>query len=128
MAKLIDITDSEQAELALEFAESIHAGFPSPAADHAGERINLARELTPHPETTFYAHVEGDSMRDAGILDGDLVVVDRSLDPKNGDFIVAYIDGSSKWMSPASALGSYRTIPISSPYASIERAISLSGV
>ena len=93
MAKLIDITDSEQAELALEFAESIHAGFPSPAADHAGERINLAREMTPHPETTFYAHVEGDSMRDAGILDGDLVVVDRSLDPKNGDFIVAYIDG-----------------------------------
>ncbi|MBR3390751.1 MAG: hypothetical protein IKG83_09630 [Prevotella sp.] len=50
MAKLIDITDSEQAELALEFAESIHAGFPSPAADHAGERINLARELTPHPQ------------------------------------------------------------------------------
>ena len=49
MAKLIDITDSEQAELALEFAESIHAGFPSPAADHPGERINLARELTPHP-------------------------------------------------------------------------------
>lgn len=93
MSKLIDITDSEQAELALEFAESIHAGFPSPAADHAGERINLAREMTPHPETTFYAHVEGDSMRDAGILDGDIVVVDRSLDPKNGDFIVAYIDG-----------------------------------
>ena len=89
MAKLIDITDSEQAELALEFAESIHAGFPSPAADHAGERINLAREMTPHPETTFYAHVEGDSMRDAGILDGDIVVVDRSLEPKNGDFIVA---------------------------------------
>ena len=52
MSKLIDITDSEQAELALEFAESIHAGFPSPAADHAGERINLAREMTPHPETT----------------------------------------------------------------------------
>ena len=43
-------------------------------------------------ETTFYAHVEGDSMRDAGILDGDIVVVDRSLDPKNGDFIIAYID------------------------------------
>ncbi len=93
MSKLIDITESEESALALEFAESIHAGFPSPAADHAGERINLAREMTPHPETTFYAHVEGDSMRDAGILDGDIVVVDRSLDPKNGDFIVAYIDG-----------------------------------
>ena len=93
MSKLIDITDSEQAELALEFAESIHAGFPSPAADHAGERINLAREMTPHPETTFYAHVEGDSMRDAGILPGDIAVIDRSLDPRDGDIVVAFIDG-----------------------------------
>ena len=93
MAKLVDISASEQSELALEFAESIHAGFPSPAADHSGERINLVQEMTPHPETTFYAHVEGDSMRDAGILDGDTVIVDRSLEPKNGDYIVAYIDG-----------------------------------
>ena len=58
MAKLTDITDSEAQELALEFAENIHAGFPSPAADHAGERIDLAREMTPHPETTLYAHVQ----------------------------------------------------------------------
>ncbi len=93
MPKLTDISEAEQNELALEFAESLHAGFPSPASDHRGERINLTKEITPNPETTFYAHIEGDSMRDAGILDGDLVVVDRSLEPKNGDFIVAYIDG-----------------------------------
>jgi len=93
MAKIIDLTEAEESALALEFAESIHAGFPSPAADHTGERIDLTREMTPHPDTTFYAHVEGDSMRDAGILDGDLVVVDRSLEPKDGDFIIAYIDG-----------------------------------
>ena len=95
MSKLIDITDSEQAELALEFAESIHAGFPSPAADHAGERINLARELTPHPETTFYAHVEGDSMRDAGILDGDIIIVEQTPTAKNGDIVVALVDDSA---------------------------------
>lgn len=93
MPKLTDITDSEQIALELEFAEAIHAGFPSPAADHSGERINLVHEMTPNPETTFYAHIEGDSMRDAGIYDGDIVVVDRSLEPKNGDIIVAYIDG-----------------------------------
>lgn len=93
MSKLTDITEAEASELALEFAESIHAGFPSPAADHANERIDLSREMTPHPETTFYAHVEGDSMRDMGILDGDIVVVDRSLEPKNGDVIIAYLDG-----------------------------------
>ncbi len=92
MAKIIDLTEAEESALALEFAESIHAGFPSPAADHTRERIDLAREMTPHPDTTFYAHVEGDSMRDAGILDGDVVVVDRSLTPKDGDYIIAYID------------------------------------
>ena len=74
MPHLTDLTPSEESELALEFAESIHAGFPSPAADHTGERINLTRCLTPNPEFTFYAHVDGDSMRDAGILDGDLIV------------------------------------------------------
>lgn len=92
MAKITDLTEVEESALALEFAESIHAGFPSPAADHTGERIDMAHEMTPHPETTFYARVEGDSMRDAGILDGDVVVVDRSLEPKNGDFIIAFID------------------------------------
>lgn len=92
MAKIIDLTEAEESALALEFAESIHAGFPSPAADHTGERIDLARMMTPHPDTSFYAHVVGDSMRDAGILDGDVVVVDRSLEPKDGDFIIAFID------------------------------------
>lgn len=92
MSKVVNITEVEERELALEFAESIHAGFPSPTADHTGERIDLVHEMTPHPDTTFYAHVEGDSMRDAGILDGDIVVVDRSLMPKDGDYIIAYID------------------------------------
>lgn len=87
------MTASDEEGIALEFAEAIHAGFPSPAADHAGERIDMVHEMTPHPETTFYARVEGDSMRDAGILDGDIAVIDRSLDPHNGDYIVAYVDG-----------------------------------
>jgi len=77
----------------LELAESIHAGFPSPAADYAGERIDLARELTPHPDTTFYARVSGDSMLDAGIFDGDILVVDRSLLPQDGNIVVAAVDG-----------------------------------
>lgn len=77
----------------LEFLEALHAGFPSPAADHIGERIDMVHEMNPHPETTFYARVAGDSMRDAGILDGDIVVIDRSLEPHNGDFVAAFIDG-----------------------------------
>lgn len=93
MSRISQITESESAELELEFVEAIHAGFPSPAGDHRGERIDLVSILNPHPETTFYARVEGESMRDAGILGGDIVVVDRSLEPRNGDYIVAFIDG-----------------------------------
>ena len=93
MAKINQLTAAEQAGLELEFAEEIHAGFPSPAAEHAGERIDIVRELSRHPETTFYATVSGESMRDAGLQDGDIIVIDKSLEPKNGDFIIAAIDG-----------------------------------
>jgi len=95
MSKLIDITEAQAEDVALEleFMESLKAGFPSPAADYAGDRIDIVQLLTPHPETTFYAHVSGDSMCEAGILDGDIAVVDRSLEPHNGSFVVAYMDG-----------------------------------
>lgn len=93
MSKLTQITEAEESAFELDFALAIKAGFPSPAADHSGERIDMVREMNPHPEATFYARVEGDSMRDAGILDGDIVVIDRSLAPRSGDYIVAYIDG-----------------------------------
>lgn len=93
MSKITELTAAEKEGLELEFAQEIHAGFPSPAADRTGERIDIVRELTRHPETTFYAMVSGDSMRDAGLLDGDIIVIDKSLEPHNGDFIVAAIDG-----------------------------------
>ena len=77
----------------LELAENVRAGFPSPAYDHMNDRIDILHELVPHPYTTFYARVQGDSMRDAGILDGDIVVVDRSREARDGNFVVACIDG-----------------------------------
>lgn len=92
MSKLSNITSADELGIELEFVEQLQAGFPSPAADYTGEQIDIVREMTPHPETTFYAHVVGDSMRDAGILDGDIAVIDRSLEPYNGSFVVAYID------------------------------------
>lgn len=93
MAKIEHLTPAEQESFELEFAQAIHAGFPSPAADHVGERIDLVHAMNAHPDTTFYARVAGDSMRDAGILDGDIAVIDRSLEPHNGNYIVAFIDG-----------------------------------
>ena len=93
MTKIANLTPAEQEGLELEFVDAIRAGFPSPAADYAGERIDIVRELSTHPDTTFYAQVNGDSMRDAGLLDGDIIVIDKSLEPHNGDYIVAAIDG-----------------------------------
>jgi len=68
-------------------------GFPSPAEGYFEGSIDLNRKLVNHPATTFYAHVQGDSMRGRGIEDGDLVVVDKSLEPQEGDIVVAFIDG-----------------------------------
>ena len=73
--------------------DGIKAGFPSPAQDYLTESIDLNKELVRHRESTFYARVSGHSMTDAGISDGDLIVIDKSLEACDGDFIVAYIDG-----------------------------------
>lgn len=89
---LKQITQAGEALPELVLAEHLHAGFPSPATDYT-ERIDITREMVRHPETTFYARIDGDSMRDAGIFSGDLVVIDRSLRASDGDYVAAYIDG-----------------------------------
>lgn len=83
----------DSTELSLPLAEGIKAGFPSPAADYSDIAIDLNRELIKHPSSTFYARVKGDSMKDAGINDGDLLVIDKSLEPADGKIAVCYIDG-----------------------------------
>lgn len=81
-------------ELALPMADGgIKAGFPSPAQDFMDLAIDLNKELVRHPASTFYGRVKGDSMIDAGISEGDILVIDKSLDPKDGDMAVCYIDG-----------------------------------
>tara|TARA_X000000368_G_scaffold384316_1_gene342832 strand:- start:26079 stop:26510 length:432 start_codon:yes stop_codon:yes gene_type:complete len=73
--------------------QGISAGFPSPADDFREIRISLDKELVKNSESTFYARVSGDSMIEAGLDDGDLIVIDRSLDPENGKIAVCFIDG-----------------------------------
>lgn len=68
------------------------AGFPSPAADHRVVRLDLNAELVQHEEATMLVRVKGDSMRDAGIFDGNLLVVDKSLSAQHGDIVVAVLD------------------------------------
>ena len=73
--------------------ERVAAGFPSPADDYVDVGIDLNDQLIRHPTSTFFLRVSGDSMTGAGIHDGDLLVVDRSLDPRPGRVVVAVLDG-----------------------------------
>ena len=69
----------------------VEAGFPSPAADHTEGALDLVRLVVRRPAATFYMRVAGTSMLDAGIGDGDLLVVDRSVTPREGDVVVAAV-------------------------------------
>ena len=71
----------------------IKAGFPSPAADFEENKISLDGILVKNKETTFYAKASGNSMTGAGIDDGDILVIDRSIEPKNNKVAVCLIDG-----------------------------------
>lgn len=78
--------------LSLALAPNIKAGFPSPADDYLRDSLDFNRDLIKNPEATFYGRVSGDSMRNAGINEGDIAVIDRSLQPTDGDVIVAYVN------------------------------------
>jgi DNA polymerase V len=71
----------------------VKAGFPSPAEDFTGNTIDLNKELIRNKETTFIVRVHGESMRDVGIDDGDLLLVDKSLEVKNNKIAVCFLDG-----------------------------------
>lgn len=69
------------------------AGFPSPADDYIERSLNLHDQMVEHPASTFFVTVSGDSMKDAGIIHGDLLVVDRSIEASNGMVVMAILNG-----------------------------------
>jgi len=75
------------------FLESVSAGFPSPADDYMDKTLDLNEYLIINPSATFFVRVRGESMIDAGIHNGDLLIVDRALSPKDGSIVIAVIDG-----------------------------------
>jgi DNA polymerase V len=75
------------------FSSGVSAGFPSPAEDYIEQRLDLNELLIQNPAATFFVRVSGDSMEGAGINDGDILVVDRSLAPASGRIVVAIIHG-----------------------------------
>ena len=92
--KLDIYSASIETELELPLLSSaISAGFPSPALDFIDLSIDLNKQLIEHPSATFYGRVQGDSMLNAGISNGDLLVIDKSIKPTNGKIAVCYLDG-----------------------------------
>ncbi|MGI9212879.1 MAG: LexA family protein [Methylococcaceae bacterium] len=75
------------------FASRVAAGFPSPADDHIDATLDLNEHLIKRPAATFFVRAQGDSMIGAGIHDGDLMVVDRSLDARTGSIVIAVVHG-----------------------------------
>lgn len=75
------------------FLDRVPAGFPSPADDYLEQRLDLNEHLIAHPAATFFVKVSGDSMLNAGIFSDDILVVDRSLEARNNDIILAILDG-----------------------------------
>ncbi|MDP7297232.1 MAG: translesion error-prone DNA polymerase V autoproteolytic subunit [Gammaproteobacteria bacterium] len=75
------------------FISRVPAGFPSPADDYMDNKLDLNEHLIKHPEATFYCRVSGQSMTGAGIFDGDLLIVDRAVNPAHGDVILAALNG-----------------------------------
>lgn len=71
----------------------VSAGFPSPAADYEDKRLDINDYLVRNPVSTFFFVVEGDSMEGAEIFDGDVLVVDKSIRPRHGHIVVAFVDG-----------------------------------
>jgi DNA polymerase V len=93
------------------FSNRIPAGFPSPADDHVEDRIDLNEELIRNPPATFMIRVEGNSMIDANIFAGDILIVDRSIEARDSHVIVAVVDGKFTVKRLSMKRGKVRLLP-----------------
>lgn len=91
VVEIISIDNSTKINLPL-FVSNVTAGFPSPADDYLDKSLDLNKYLISNPSATFFVKVEGDSMSNAGIVSGDILIVDRSIDKPFGKIIVALLN------------------------------------
>ena len=89
---IINIENSKKITTPL-FLDSVSAGFPSPASDYLENKLDLNEHLVKHPAATFIVKASGPSMVEAGISSGDLLIVDRSVTPKNDNIVIASVLG-----------------------------------
>tara|TARA_B110000495_G_C23000408_1_gene590302 strand:- start:509 stop:949 length:441 start_codon:yes stop_codon:yes gene_type:complete len=102
------------------FLDSVSAGFPSPATDYMENKLDLNEHLIKHPAATFIVKAKGPSMTDAGILSGDLLIVDRSITPKSNDIVIASIFGDLTVKKLKKRESSLFLLSANSDYPSIE--------
>ena len=100
VAALYDTPDTPSALTCPLFLAQAPAGFPSPADDYLDRDLDLHELLIQHPAATFYVRLGGDSMQGAGLYDGDLLIVDRSLEPKHTDIVIAILNGELDRQAP----------------------------
>lgn len=101
------------------FLERVPCGFPSPAQDYVEESLDLNKLVVKHPSATYFVRVSGNSMIEAGIGDGDLLVVDRSLTAEHGDIVVAAVAGEFT-VKELQTRPLFRLVPHNADYAPIE--------
>ncbi len=101
------------------FVSPVEAGFPSPADDYLDQHLDLNEHLIKNPAATFLVRVRGNSMVDAGIQSGDMLIVDKSLDATDGDIVVAAVDGAFTVKRYRNAGGRLRLVAESPDHASI---------
>lgn len=115
-----DFTSSELQSWPL-YSGRVQAGFPSPADDYIEDKIDLNKHLIKKPSATFLVRASGDSMINAGIRDGDLLIVDRSIKPTSGKIVIAAVEGhltvkrliiksGKPWLMPAN--NDFHPIPV----------------
>lgn len=102
------------------FEHKVPAGFPSPADDHIEKRLDLNEYLIKKSDTTFFVKIKGDSMIDASINDGDIVIIDRSMQAKIGDIVLASVDGNFTIKTLSKYKLKPRLLPANEKYKPIE--------
>jgi DNA polymerase V len=102
------------------FGHKVRAGFPSPADDYVEAWLDLNEHLIEHKEATFFVQATGDSMIGAGIQEGTLLVVDRALEPRHNDIVIAVVDGELTVKRLEKRRGKVRLIAENPAFAPIE--------
>lgn len=102
------------------YSSRVRAGFPSPADDYIETHLNLNTHLIKHPSATFFVIASGDSMSNAGIFSGDMLIVDKSLEPQHGQIVIAALDGELTVKRLSCHAGKVQLLPANAQYQPID--------